>query len=185
MAVTDDDLFSDAIDTAVSDSALGKISAHAKRMIELNREVARHESVIKTLKEEFRDIEQRKLPEAMLEAGVSEFKLDNGAKITVRDTVHGSIPEENRAAAFKWLRDNDFGDIIKNEIKVPFGKGEDEKAKAVQDYLKEKYGLQTEAKESVHASTLAAWAKEQLKKGVDVPLDTLGLWAGRKAVVKL
>ena len=37
--------------------------------------------------------------------------------------------------------------------------------------------------ESVHPQTLAAFAREKLKAGEEVPLDLLGLYAGRQAKV--
>ena len=36
-------------------------------------------------------------------------------------------------SAYKWLRDNGLADIIKNEVSVQFGKGEDDKAKQLLD----------------------------------------------------
>ena len=36
--------------------------------------------------------------------------------------------QQQKEAAYKWLRENGLGDLIKNEITVSFGRNEDNKA---------------------------------------------------------
>ena len=48
-----------------------------------------------------------------------------------------NIRADKRADAYQWLRDNDLGDIIKNNISVTFGQGEENKAMAYANLAKE------------------------------------------------
>jgi hypothetical protein len=41
-----------------------------------------------------------------------------------------------------------------------------------------------EESEGIHAQTLLAFVREKLRNGEEVPIDTLGLYAGRVAKVK-
>ena len=92
-------------------------------------------------------------------------------------------PKDNMESAYKWLRDNGYGDLIKNEIAVPFGRGEDERAN---DLLKTlvNNGYEPNQKTVVHPQTLKAFVKEQLESGKELPLDLLGAYAGQKTVIK-
>ena len=67
----------------------------------------------------------------MNEMSLSSLKLADGSSVEVKKIYGASIPIAKREAAFNWLRDNDLGDIIKNEITVSFGRGEDNKASTI------------------------------------------------------
>jgi hypothetical protein len=64
-----------------------------------------------------------------------------------------AIKEENKVAAFNWVRDQGDGDIIKNIVSVDFKKGED---KVAQEFRKlaEDSGLVPNENSSIHPSTL-------------------------------
>ena len=48
--------------------------------------------------------------------------------IDVKPTYGASILVANREAAYEWLRDHGYDDIIKNDVSVSFGRGEDDMA---------------------------------------------------------
>jgi hypothetical protein len=76
----------------------------------------------------------------------------------------------NREKFYKWLRENNFGSLIRTEVVAQFGMGEDKKAVALTlSLLKRKYDVIQ--KQSVHPSTLKAFVKEQLEKehGITLP----------------
>ena len=74
------------------------------------------------------------------------------------------INKNNRDAAHAWLRQQGHGDIIKNQVSVSFGKGEDETALETMTLL-EQEGLFPAQKESVHPSTLKAFVRERIESG--------------------
>ena len=98
------------------------------------------------------------LPAAMKTAKLKTFTLDNGFEIVLDSELKTSITEKNKPGAHKWLRDNKHGDLIKNEFKTTFGKGEAENAEALAKYFLEAEQDFTQ-KESVHAQTLGAFVR--------------------------
>ena len=64
----------------------------------------------------------------MSEMGLSQLKLMDGSMIDVKPFYNATITVANRELAFNWLLQNGLGDIIKNEMVVSFGRGEDNKA---------------------------------------------------------
>ena len=77
-------------------------------------------------------ISYENIPNILAEKGLSEIKLADGSQVTVKRIVNAYLPKEDkmeeRKKALEWLRKNDLGDIIKNDILVSFGQGEDNKA---------------------------------------------------------
>jgi hypothetical protein len=45
----------------------------------------------------------------MSEAGISMLKLEDGSSVEVAPYYYAKIPEDKKADAFKWLRENNFG----------------------------------------------------------------------------
>ena len=91
----------------------------------------------------------------MAEMGLSHLKLMDGSSVDVKPFYSANITVANKEKAFKWLRDNGLGDIIKNEISVSFGRNEENKAA---DYasLAQERGFQPTQKLKVEPMTLKA-----------------------------
>lgn len=133
-----------------------------------------------------RKIQEVELPAAMAEVGMSEFKLLDGTKITIKNEVYCSIPKEGdaRFRAFSWLRENDLDGVIKNIISLQFGKGEDDAAVEAVQVLRAQ-GYEPQQDMNVHPQTLKALIKEQLNKGVAVPLDAFGAYTVNKSKIEV
>lgn len=171
------------LEISVSNNALKQIANLAKRQQEAERAVVLKEAELKQAEAELRTIQEDLLPTAMFEAGMKAFTLDNGAKITIKDDVAVSVPADKKRDAYAWLRNNNFGDLIKNTVAVDFGRGQDDSAEALKEYCLER-GIDYSDKEGVHAQTLKAFIKEQMAKGVDIPLELFGAYPYSKAVIK-
>ena len=141
------------------------------------------EAQIKEEKNLYKKLSEIELPELMETLGLSEFSLVDGSKVTIKESVQASITKANEQAAFQWLRDNGFGDLIKNEIKTVFGKGQEELAEEAANKLQE-IGVEVNRKKSVHPSTLKAFVKEELSQGRDVPSDLFSIFIGKKSLIK-
>lgn len=177
------DLDDVARDIAVpSDDKLAAVGELCKRQIELEREVEDLESILKNRKADLRRVSDELLPEAMLAAGgLLELRLESGEKIAVTPLYGGSISEANRNAAHDWLRSNGHDDLIKHEIAVSLGKGEDADARAVTAAL-QGLGVPFRDQERVHPQTLKAFVREQTEAGVDLP-DVLGAFVGQRTKI--
>jgi hypothetical protein len=75
--------------------------------------------------------------------------------------------------------------LIKREVKVEFGKDQEEWAQELERELKGwKHPLKVDVKRGVHPSTLASFVTEQLQEGVEIPLDTFGVYRQRAAKIE-
>lgn len=170
-------------DIEVSEKELSLVSKLAQDLETSERKIAFYEQKLKEAKEENRRIAEVDLPNAMAELGLAELKLANGAKISIKAEVYCSISEANRYSAHHWLRSKGFGDLIKNELKVNFGRGEDHNAEILKQILDTGPYSYSE-KESVHPQTLRAFLKEQLAEGNEIPMDLFSATPVNKAMIK-
>ena len=147
-------------------------------------EVADLEDKLKAKKEERDDISSRVIPELLQEQGLSEIKLADGSKVSVKKEFRATLPKDDlrREAAYKWLRDQGLGDIIKNNVSVSFGKGEDNKAQQLLD-LAVANGFTPQQKSDVAWNTLTALYEERVKAGLDMPSDVFSLWIKDKTKI--
>lgn len=168
-----------------TNAEISEISALAVRQRALELEVEVLEGHVKQAKEALRQVQEVDLPAAMAQAGVSEIKLPTSEKISIKEDVYASVPKnEHYHEAMDWLRGHGFGDVIKNEVKVSFGKGEEDQAKALITELNANGWRNYTAGETVHSQTLKALIREQLAKGKDFPMELFGAGTVTKAVIK-
>ena len=147
-------------------------------------EVAELEEKLKAKKNERDDISSRVIPELLQEQGLSEIKLADGSKVSVKKEFRATLPKADlaREAAYQWLRDQNLGDIIKNNVTVSFGKGEDNKANQLVD-LAVANGFTPQQKSDVAWNTLTALYEERVKAGLDMPSDVFHLWIKDKTKI--
>jgi hypothetical protein len=97
----------------------------------------------------------------------------------VKPVYSASIPIAKKEEAFNWLRDNDLGDLIKNEVTVSFGRNEDNKALQYAN-LAQGQGYQPIQKLKVEPMTLKALVRERVESGKDMPSDLFNVFAGNR-----
>jgi hypothetical protein len=153
------------------------------RQVNLTAELAAIENELALKKEELRQVVEIELPESMLNLGLTSFSLSDGSKISVKTFYRGSISKAREVEAFTWLHKNGHEDLIKNEVKCTFGKGEDDKALVMMAEMDD-LGFDYENKKAVHPSTLKAFVREQLERGNKLPLDILGVYVGQKSEIR-
>jgi membrane-associated HD superfamily phosphohydrolase len=158
------------------------LSTYVIQLQSLEDEVKIMEENLKRKKEAADKISEEVIPEIMEQMKLKTLKLQDGSAIEVKEIYGASIPVANREGAYKWLRDNDLGDLIKNEITVSFGRGEDNKAN---DYasLAEKNGYQPSQKMKVEHMTLKALYRERVENNQDLPSEHFNLFKGNKTKI--
>lgn len=161
-------------------NSIAMLSELADRQAKAEAEVSRLEDELEKAKAHYRDICERQLPEAMQEVGMEEFSTTTGLKIFIKNDLRANLSGERLYHGLKWLRDHGNQALIKRVISVPFGAGEDEKA---QQTLEKLEGFPAEDKQTVHPQTLAAFIREQLQAGVNIPLELFGVFQQRVAVI--
>lgn len=171
---------------APSGDQLKSIEMLAQQAYTLQSTIDMHEAAVKSLKAELTAITMKSLPEVMAAAGTTSFTTTNGVKITIKEILNGTLPktEHERALALKWLEENGGKPIIKGVLTAEFERGADNaelRNRAAEALAELKVNFVEQ--ETVHPQTLAAFARERLKNGEEVPLDMLGLYAGRQAKI--
>ena len=169
--------------STVKDDDLSKVASLVRQQLKLELHVAEIEENLKRTKRNLEEISGQLLPAALEEYGLSELTMADGSKISVQTVISASISKDRQPDAHDWLRDNGYGDLIKNTVSVTFGRGQDETAKDIVRVLQSN-GLDPEQKEAVHPSTLKAFVKEQIEKGSEIPSETFGIFIGQKTVIK-
>jgi len=156
-----------------------EISEACKKLSSQNKLVEDTEKLLKEQQEESRRLSEEVIPTLMQQAGVSSIKLEDGSSVTVSPYYYAKIPEDKKHEAFKWLRDNNFGDLIKNNVSVSFGKGEDSDAVKLKATL-EKQGLVVDQKQDIHWQTLRGFVREQMEKNHNIPSEMFGLYVANR-----
>ena len=145
----------------------------ARALLDADKDADDAELVLKHAKERARQLREETIPSAMQELGLDEVKLSTGQTVSIKQDVYASISDENKPKAFAWLNEHDFGGIIKTDVIVAFGKGEQEAASALAQEMREN-DLDASVKEGVHPQTLKAFLREQIASGSSVPLELFG-----------
>ena len=158
------------------------LSNYVIRLQSMEDEIKIDEEKLKKKKEAADLISEQVIPEIMKEMKMKTLKLEDGSGIEIKEIYGASIPLDKRDGAYKWLRNSDLGDLIKNEITVSFGRGEDNKAN---DYasLAEKNGYQPSQKMKVEPMTLKALYRERVEKNEDLPSEHFNLFKGNKTKI--
>ena len=154
------------------------------KLKKIEDEIAAIEEQLKNKKAEGDDISSRVIPELLAEQGLSEIKLADGSKVSVKKEFRCTLPKDEvkRELAYKWLRNEKLGDIIKNNVFVTFGKGEDDKAKQLLDLAAEN-GYEPQQKSDVAWMTLTALFRERIEAGLDMPSDVFNTWIKDKTKI--
>lgn len=171
-----DEIFGDAMSPVASpsDEALKRVARLAEEQQRIELEIAELEAQLDAKNADLTRVRTKELPEVMRELGVAAFKLVDGSEVEIKREHHASITDERRESAHRWLRDNGHEALIKNNIILSLGKGEDDKAAKIEAWC-QRQQLPYERKQQVHPMTLKAFVGEQIKKGVDIPHDLLGV----------
>ena len=172
----------DTIDK-LKDDQLDSISKLANEAASLERKIADTEQLLKDHKQSLHKITDEQLPEALETMGLQKFTLKDGAEIAVKPIYAASIPKDRKDEAFQWLRDHEFGDLVKNNVTVTFGRGEDTIAKDFVNMCGAQ-GFTPSQLEKVEPMTLKAWLRERVEAGDAVPLDLFGAFISQRATIK-
>tara|TARA_R110000796_G_scaffold59499_1_gene137281 strand:- start:2802 stop:3359 length:558 start_codon:yes stop_codon:yes gene_type:complete len=176
--------FEDHAVTKVKQEDLKSISSLLQEQLKLEELIYSLEETLKMQKENLRTLSGETLPTAMAELGLTATEMYDGSKVKVVEDIYVSIPKdpEKSKECYGWLEANGLGDIIKNNVGISFGKGEGNKAKHLEETIKE-MGLVPEVKISVHPSTLKATIKKWHEEGKSIPDNKFNLFIGQKTKI--
>ena len=132
-----------------------QLSGYCLELQALEDDISSKEEELKKQKEKADKIASEIIPNMLAEQGLSSLKLADGSAVEVGKSYSCTVKKNNLESAYQWLRDNGLADIIKNEVYVTFGKGEDNKAEQLLD-LAVQEGFEPQQKSKVEPMTLKA-----------------------------
>ena len=159
-----------------------ELSDQVVNLRSLEEEIEEKEKELKELKRKSELLSGEVIPTMMQEMNISTLKLADGSAVEVKPIYGASIPKDKQEGAFKWLRDNGLGDLIKNQIIVAFGRNEDNKAMAYAT-LAQGQGYEPVQKLKVEPMTLKALVRERLESGKEMPTELFNVFAGNQTKI--
>ena len=168
-----------APDTPEGDLRLATSAVHLERWCKIGEEE------LDKLRKQLNELRFVPVPDLMLEAGMSSFRLTDNSTVSVDDYVQGSLPKAKpeRDAAIIVLEQAGGEALIRNQVIADFEKKEHNQALAVAQELQAR-GLHVRVQQDVHHSTLQAFVREKLKRGEQLAWEKLGIFVGRRATIK-
>lgn len=166
----------------IGQNALASVADTARQIRLQEQEVELAKEALKQAEKEMRRLTDDVMPTLFSELGLQSFKLEDGSELKVKETYSASPRVADRPQVYQWLRDNGYGDLIKNTVFCTFGRDEDEAAKEFYN-MAELSGYCAEAKTEVHPSTLRAFVKERVEAGDEFPMELFGAWVGQRATI--
>ena len=144
------------------------LASYCRELQTYEEEIAELEEQIKKKREKADKISSEIIPNMLAEQGISSLKLADGSSVDVRKSYNCTVKKDEMESAYNWLRENQLGDIIKNEVSVQFGKGEDNKAEQLLN-LAAQEGYEPSQRSKVEPMTLKALYRERVEAGLDMP----------------
>ena len=177
-----DEMFDDTTLDKVQKGDMKTLSSLVKDLDQLTIDINEKEEELKSLKLQKHLMSTEQIPAMMDEMGVQRLDVEN-LSVSLKPLINASIPPTRRDEAYQWLRENDLDDIIKNDVIMSFGKGEDNIAGDIM-YDLEQRGMHPEKKTHIHSMTLKAFIRERVEKGLPIDLDLFGAFVARTADIK-
>ena len=177
-----DEMFDDTTLDKVQKGDMKPLSSLVKDLDQLTIDINEKEEELKSLKLQKHKMSTEQIPAMMDEMCVQRLDVEN-LSVSLKPLINASIPPTRREEAYQWLRENDLDDIIKNDVIMSFGKGEDNMAGDIM-YELEQRGMHPEKKTHIHSMTLKAFIRERVEKGLPIDLDLFGAFVARTTDIK-
>jgi hypothetical protein len=174
---------------ATDEKKVAAIITLSREFMKLENTIAKAQQALATPSARYIEIRDKELPEALKAAGVKAMPLANGWSVAMAERWAASLPtpagidkanpeqatklKKRLADALLWLRDNGHEDLIKNQVVAKFGRGETRRVDGLVNVLM-KRNIDYDQQETVNSNTLAAFIKEQIGEGAEVPTDLFG-----------
>jgi len=161
----------------VEKTDINALSVQVDKLLDLEKQIETAEEHAKNLKTMYDKISSEVIPNVLAEQGLKSLKLADGTVLEVNKKYSCTVPKDpaKKEAAYKWLREQGLGDLIKNEVAVTFGRGEDNKAEELLGLAASK-GFEPQQKSKVEPMTLKALYRERVEAGLDMPSDLFHLF---------
>ena len=168
----------------VEQNDLAEIRQLGDTLNELDQNILQAEAEVSNLKQRRKQVAEELLPDLMNKCGLSLIQLNSGAKIQINEFVDARIKDPD--VAFQWLRETNNDSIIKNDITVSLGRGDDALAQQVITTLKESHDIDAQVRIGIHNMTLKSFCKDALENpelAESLPREAFGIYEGQRAKI--
>ena len=162
---------------------VNELSEAIEQFKSVGAQILATEIKLKELKEQEKYIGEHVIPDIMEKQNLKTLKLKDGSELSVGKKFYASFRAEKKEEGIQWLRDNGLGDIVKNNITVTFGQGEDNKAVEYAGLARER-GYEPTQDEKVHHASLTVVMKDFKEKGNEIPADLFSTFDGNRTKLK-
>jgi len=161
------------------------------RIWELVQELRQAETWLDSMKEIERRVQKLReveIPELVGELPYEMFERDglvlpDGSHLTLQKTIHASIAQKSADDACGWLTTNGHGGMVRLELVMEFGPGQDDAAEVWAKTLALNDNFELRQKRTVNPSTLRAWVRGRLEAGEVIP-PSIDFYVQRIAKIK-
>lgn len=168
-----------------TDAEVRSIATLAQRQKYLEREIAEATAALQLQLNEYRQIANHDLPNALRQAGVAGFPLADGTPVAMRLAYNASkltAPE-----GLRYVEANGGGPLIKTTITLEMDRGDLDAAREILTMLRDSpHANRFKAlvlSEEVNPMTLSKFARELVEQRKDPDLQLLGVHRSAYAVV--
>lgn len=163
----------DAAALTPSETSVETVASLVQEQLTLEDRIANGEDLLKTLKAELAEIQDKKLPDAMFEAGISRFDNDDGHIVKIDKAYYASVAKAHEEGFYEWLESEGHEAMIDASVVFKMGKGQYVEAKQfletlMQGPLGNQLPVEPTVAASIHWATLRAFAREQTEEGNDL-----------------
>lgn len=176
-------LLEDTGDIVATPENLSALAELAKTQKRLERNVELAQDNLKKAQQELRRVQEKEIPDLMMECGVETFVTTDGLKISVKENLYASIAKSRKIEAAQWLIQNGQGSLVQEDVVVHFDSGEQERVSRLQETLESAGFSDWSTMEAMNTARVKSAIKEMLSDGVDVPLDLFGAYFLRSAKI--
>lgn len=92
------------------------LSKYAARMKELGGKYDALKEQEKAVNAEYDELRLRLIPELMSEMNIRTVTYEGIGRIQLAADVYATIPTDHKQAAYNWLADNGFGDLVQPTV---------------------------------------------------------------------
>lgn len=131
----------------------------------------------KFYQDQLNDIENNRIPDLLMEEGMSEVVTTDGLKVSLKTEYNTKILDEDRF--FDWMDSVGGSTLYKETFKFPSGENLD----SVRIAMKEA-GISYEEKKDIHHMTLKKFVTDRMKDGLEIPEDLARVGQFTHATIK-
>lgn len=161
--------FQEEAKTVQPTDSLEKLARLVNLLEDYNDSIADFESSLAEYKERAREISQKEIPELLAQYGLSEIKLKDGRKVTVKQDCRATVKDFD--AFYAFMQDRGEENLIKTTLEL--GKVPAVAVIAAQKAVLQATGVAPESKTAIAPQTLFAWVRHNIGLGKTAPDELL------------